>query len=69
MSLHTDDAEAFRSHTRQKAAQKFSEVVRRNTRDWDDRPMNDDERAHADDAILRAAKEFHNSTYRNPYEN
>jgi hypothetical protein len=58
-----EDAGAFRSHTRKVAAQKFNEVIRSNTRVWDDKPMSDDERAYSDDAIRRAAQEFHQATY------
>ncbi len=58
-----DDASAFRAHTRKKAAQKFNEVIRQNTTGWDDPPQSDDQRAYADDAIRRAAQEFHTETY------
>lgn len=67
MSRYNDDAEAYRSHARKKAAEKFGEVVRQNTRGWDDPPMTDDQRAYADDAILRAAREFHSSCPPEPW--
>lgn len=65
--MRTHDEHAYRSHARKKAAQKFNEVVRRNTRGWDEPAMSDDERAIAEDAIVRAAREFHDSTH-NDYD-
>ncbi len=35
--------------------------------DWDSPPQSDDQRAYSEDAIVRAAREFHNSTY-NDYD-
>lgn len=57
-----DEANAHRDYARRKAAEEFNEVVRKNTGGWDDLPMTDDQRAYADDAILRAAREFHSKT-------
>ena len=61
-SKNTDNDHAIRSHIRERAAQKFNEVVRQNTTNWDDPPMTDDQRAFANAEILKATQEFHEST-------
>lgn len=52
MSRTNDDAQAYRTHARQKATQEFREVIRRNTPEYG-RSMTDDQRAYSDDAIRR----------------
>ena len=68
MNRSTDDDIAFRSHTRRKATEKFNEVIRSNTRTYDEPTMSEDDRAYADYAIRLAAQIFHQETYYNPYE-
>lgn len=60
--MRSNDAHAYREHARKKAAQEFNEVIRRNTRGWDEPAMSDDERAMSEDAIVRAARKFHGAT-------
>ena len=62
MNTHNDDAEAIRNYHRRQATQEFGEVIRSNTRGWDDPPMNDDQQAYSDYAIRKAAEKFYEET-------